>query len=161
MRAGRRGPEVERVHDALIVDAEEAAGRPLLCDRGRVRGADVAHVDEGAVVVEQLVAVEQLAQQHRGRLGVRLGEARPERDARVDGRERQPRGAPAPDLVGAGAEYVDVFYTFGVEGLKDENYNPYEPDYRRGTPDWSNGFDLYEDDARTGFHAFCNAFAIS
>ena len=51
-------------------------------------------------------------------------------------------------IVGAASEYCEVFYTFGIDGLGKEDYNEYEPDYKRGFPKWNDDFDLYDADAR-------------
>ena len=58
-------------------------------------------------------------------------------------------------LVGAGSEYTKVFYTFGVDGLRQEAYNQYEPDYNRGVPAWDDAFDLHA--GRDSFKDFCAA----
>ena len=60
-------------------------------------------------------------------------------------------------IVGAASEYCEVFYTFGVDGLGKEDYNEYEPDYKRGFPTWSDGFDLYDAAGRGAMLDFCAA----
>ena len=60
-------------------------------------------------------------------------------------------------IVGAASEYCEVFYTFGVDGLGKEDYNEYEPDYKRGFPKWSDAFDLYDAAGRGAMLDFCAA----
>ena len=55
------------------------------------------------------------------------------------------------------AHYSKVFYTFGVGGLGKQNYNEYQPDYKRGYAKWSNTFDLHAPAARTALKGFCDA----
>ena len=58
----------------------------------------------------------------------------------------------APDVY-----YSKVFYTFGVGGLGKQNYNEYEPDYKRGYAKWDGSFDLHTMAARTAIKGFCDA----
>ncbi|KAH8058615.1 hypothetical protein JL722_5836 [Aureococcus anophagefferens] len=60
-------------------------------------------------------------------------------------------------IVGAASEYCEVFYTFGIDGLGKEDYNEYEPDYKRGFPKWSDAFDLYDPAGRGAMLDFCAA----
>ena len=55
------------------------------------------------------------------------------------------------------ANYCNVFYTFGIGDLGRQNYNEYEPDYKRGYAKWSDSFDLHVPTARTAFKSFCDA----
>jgi hypothetical protein len=55
------------------------------------------------------------------------------------------------------AYYSKIFYTFGVGTLGKQNYNEYEPDYKRGHAKWSDSFDLHVPAARTAFKSFCDA----
>ncbi len=57
--------------------------------------------------------------------------------------------------VGASSEYTEIAYTFGVSGLRRENYDQYEPDYKRGEARWSGGFDMFE--FRASLLDFCDA----
>jgi len=58
----------------------------------------------------------------------------------------------APD-----AYYSKVFYTFGVGTLGKQNYNEYEPDYKRGYAKWDGSFDLHALAARSAIKGFCDA----
>ena len=58
----------------------------------------------------------------------------------------------APD-----AYYSKVFYTFGVGTLGKQNYNEYEPDYKRGHAKWDGSFDLHALAARSAIKGFCDA----
>ena len=60
-------------------------------------------------------------------------------------------------IVGAASEYCEVFYTFGVDGLGKEDYNEYEPDYKRGYAKWDGSFDLHALAARSAIKGFCDA----
>jgi hypothetical protein len=62
----------------------------------------------------------------------------------------------APD-----AYYSKVFYTFGVGGLGKQNYDEYEPDYKRGYAKWSETFDLHTPAARTALKGFCDAVRVA
>jgi len=53
--------------------------------------------------------------------------------------------------------YSKVFYTFGVSALGKQNYNEYQPDYKRGNAEWSDTFDLHALTARAAFKSFCSA----
>ena len=55
------------------------------------------------------------------------------------------------------AYYCKVFYTFGVVALTKQNYNEYEPDYKRGHAKWDGSFDLHTRAARTAIKGFCDA----
>lgn len=55
------------------------------------------------------------------------------------------------------AFYSKVFYTFGVGALGKQNYNEYEPDYKRGYAKWSETFDLHTPAAQTAFIGFCDS----
>jgi hypothetical protein len=59
------------------------------------------------------------------------------------------------------ASYSKVFYTFGVGALGKQNYNEYEPDYKRGYAKWSETFDLHALTARPAFKGFCDAVRSS
>lgn len=54
------------------------------------------------------------------------------------------------------AYYSKVFYTFGVGALGRQNYNEYEPDYKRGYAKWSERFGLHTLAARTALKGFCD-----
>ena len=59
------------------------------------------------------------------------------------------------------AFYIKVFYTFGVGALGKQNYNEYQPDYKRGYAKWSNTFDLHALTARAAFNGFCDAVRVA
>ena len=59
------------------------------------------------------------------------------------------------------AYYSKVFYTFGVGALGKQNYNEYEPDYKRGYVKWSETFDLHTPAARTAIKGFCDAVRVA
>lgn len=54
-------------------------------------------------------------------------------------------------------EYCEVFYTFGIDNLGKENYNEYEPDFKRGYAKWSGSFSLDTAAVRTALMEFCDA----
>ena len=60
-----------------------------------------------------------------------------------------------------GAYYSKVFYTFGVDALKKQNYNEYQPDYKRGYAKWTDAFDLHASDARAALKGFCDAVRVA
>jgi len=55
------------------------------------------------------------------------------------------------------AYYSKVFYTFGVGALGKQNYNEYEPDYKRGHAKWDGSFDMHAPATRTAIKGFCDA----
>ena len=55
------------------------------------------------------------------------------------------------------AYYSKVFYTFGVGALGKQNYNEYQPDYKRGYAKWDDSFDMHAPAARTAIKVFCDA----
>ena len=59
------------------------------------------------------------------------------------------------------AHYSKVFYTFGVGGLGKQNYNEYQPDYKRGYAKWDGSFDLHAPAARLAFKGFCDAVRMA
>ena len=59
------------------------------------------------------------------------------------------------------AYYSKVFYTFGVSALGKQNYNEYQPDYKRGYAKWDGSFDLHAPAARLAFKGFCDAVRMA